>query len=148
MATQVDGNLPVIGQHQLVLLFGEVQRAKPVGLVVRVDVIGVEVVAQGKRVQLDHLVGDTWDSCRVILESGQRGAAARMFHRRVVFAPLVEGPEALSGAMGSVPSQGIVLLSNRVPALVLVHDDRMLVGVLLQDADVRADQLQQVQLLR
>lgn len=62
--------------------------------------------------------------------------------------PLVEGPEALRGAMGSVSSQGVVLLGHRVPALVLVHDDRMLVGVLFQDADVRTDQLQQVQLLR
>lgn len=50
--------------------------------------------------------------------------------------------------MGSVSSQGIVLFSNSVPAFVLVHDDRVLVGVLLQDSDVRPDQLQQVQLLR
>lgn len=61
---------------------------------------------------------------------------------------LVEGPEALGSSMGSVPSQGVVLLSHSVPALVLVHNDRMLVSVLLQDADVRPDQLQQVQLLR
>ena len=50
--------------------------------------------------------------------------------------------------MGSVASQSIVLLGHSVPALVLVHDDCMLVGVLLQDADVRTNQLQQVQLLR
>lgn len=61
--------------------------------------------------------------------------------------PLVEGSEALGGAVGSVPSQSVVLLRHRVPALVLVHDDSVLVGVLLQDADVRTDQLQQVQLL-
>lgn len=60
---------------------------------------------------------------------------------------LVEGPEALSGSMGSVPSQGVVLNGHSVPALVLVHDDRMLVSVLLQDADVGPDQLQQVELL-
>lgn len=141
---QVQRNLPVIGQHQVVLLFGQVERAKPVRLVVRVDVVGVEVMAQGQwrggegnvnrgrgwrqggliivdtaqvllplpllasvqlwpcvcgedgeiwrwfnilfRVQLDHLVGDTWNSCRVILESSQRGAAARMFDGRVVLA--------------------------------------------------------------
>lgn len=50
--------------------------------------------------------------------------------------------------MGSVSSQSIVLLSHSVPALVLVHNDRMLVGVLLKDADVWTYQLQQVQLLR
>ena len=62
--------------------------------------------------------------------------------------PLVEGAEALGGAGGAVSPQGIVLLCHRVPALVLVHDDGVLVGVLLQDAHVRAHQLQQVQLLR
>lgn len=61
---------------------------------------------------------------------------------------LIEGPEALSGAVGSVSSQSIVLLGHSVPALVLVHNDRMLVGVLLKDADVWTNQLQQVQLLR
>lgn len=61
--------------------------------------------------------------------------------------PLVEGPEALSGPVGPVSTQGVVLLGHRVPAVVLVHDDGVLVGVLLQDADVRTDELQQVQLL-
>lgn len=50
--------------------------------------------------------------------------------------------------MGSVPSQCVVLLSHSVPAFVLVHNDCVFIGVLLQDADVRTDQLQQVQLLR
>lgn len=61
--------------------------------------------------------------------------------------PLVEGSEALGGAVRPVPSQSVVLLGHGVPALVLVHDDGVLVGVLLQDANVRTDQLQQVQLL-
>lgn len=62
--------------------------------------------------------------------------------------PLVECPEALSSAVGSVASQRVVLLCHNIPALVLVHDDCMFVGVLLQDADVRPHQFQQVQLLR
>lgn len=61
---------------------------------------------------------------------------------------LVESPESLSSAMWSVPSQDVVLLRHSVPTLVLVHDDCVLVSVLLQDADVRPNQLQQVQLLR
>lgn len=61
--------------------------------------------------------------------------------------PLVQSPEALGGALGSVPSQRVVLVGHGVPALVLVHDDGVLVGVLLQDADVGADELQQVELL-
>lgn len=38
------------------------------------------------RVQLDYLVGDTWNRCGVILEPSQRGAAARMFDGRAVLA--------------------------------------------------------------
>lgn len=134
---QVQGKLPVVGQHQFVLLLGQVEWAEPVRLLVGVDVVGVEVVAQrhrgggernvdrGRRgrdgrlvvvdaawvllhlpllaslrlrlsvrgehgeiwrgfdiflgVQLDHLVRDIGNSCLVILESSQRGAAASVF---------------------------------------------------------------------
>lgn len=41
---KVHCHLPVIGQHQFVLLFGQVQRAEALGLVMRVDVVRVDVV--------------------------------------------------------------------------------------------------------
>lgn len=124
-------------------LFGQMQRPKPVVLMVSVDIVMVKAVAQGERrsdegdvdgggggryrclvivntvqvllcfllmafvqlwpcmsckdgeiwwwfnilfrVQLDHLVGDTRNSWQIILDSSQRGAAARMLNGRAVF---------------------------------------------------------------
>lgn len=71
---KVHRNLLVIGQHQLVLLLGQVQRSKSVRLAVTVDVVGVEVVMQGQRRvgkgNVDR--GGGWRQGRlVIMDAGQ-----------------------------------------------------------------------------
>lgn len=110
---------------------------------------GVEVLLMQRMEQMwDHLddsLGGFGDVAPVL------GLGVLPLHHLllgILLQPLVECAEALRRAWGAVPPQRVVLLRDVVPALVLVHNYRVLVGVLLQDADVRLDQPQQVQLLR
>lgn len=64
------------------------------------------------------------------------------------FKSFIQSPKALSRSRGSFASQIIIALRYAVPASVLIHDHRVLVGVLLQNVYVRLDQTQKIQFFR
>lgn len=75
-------------------------------------------------------------------------ASLKNFLLGTFFKSLIEGPEALSRSGGPLASETIIAFCYAVPAPVLIHDHGVLVGVLLQNAYVRLDQPQKIQLLR
>lgn len=65
-----------------------------------------------------------------------------------LFETFVQGPEPLGCPGRPLSSQFVVAFGYVLPAPVLVHNHGMLVCVLLQNADVRLNQAEQVQFLR